>query len=70
MHHHLIHRNITFGVKLLLLEEMAPVKGFDLFPFHHIKKREYPFEGYKTETEYQERHRVIDSFPEQLFRNR
>ena len=49
---------------------MAPVKGFDRFLFHHIKKRENPFEGYKTETEYQERSHVIDSFPELFYRNR
>ena len=46
---------------------MAPIKGFDPFVFHHIKKRETAFERYKTETEYQERPHVIDSFPEQLF---
>lgn len=49
---------------------MAPVKGFHRFPFHHIWKRENPFEEYKTETEYQERPHVIDSFPETFFRNR
>ena len=62
---------LLLGVKLLLLEKMAPIKDFDQFVFHHIKKRESAFERYKTETEYQERPHVIESFPEQLFyRNR
>ena len=51
---------------------MAPIKIFNQKDyFHHIKKREYPFKGYETDTEYQQESRhVINSLNELRLHNR
>lgn len=48
---------------------MAPVKVLERLPINHIRKREKPFKGYTTETEYQDRYHSINSFPENLYNN-
>jgi len=51
---------------------MAPIKVLKRNEaFHHIRKREYPLKGYKTETEYQQQSRhVIDSLNDLRLDNR